>query len=132
MVRILILNQMMQMNIHFPRVCLFFFFVCGFFFAPVPRMRPAGIKEGICFGMFDTFLVDVKNVIPVFKEFRREAFLMSHYVHPNLVGLRGIVLNPLCLITEFMGCGDLFNFIHDTAKEISFSTVIKASKKKTE
>jgi len=37
----------------------------------------------------------------VFAEFRREAFLMSNFVHPNLVGLRGICLEPLALVSEF-------------------------------
>jgi len=56
----------------------------------------------------------------VFNEFRREVFIMSGLEHQNLVKLRGLCLDPLAIVTEFMGCGDLYGFLHDTTKELNW------------
>ncbi len=40
-----------------------------------------------------------------FKEFRAEVKFMSVVDHPNIVLLKGICLNPPCIITEFMELG---------------------------
>lgn len=61
---------------------------------------------------------DDQEVVSKFQEFRREALLMSGLHHPNICALRGICTNPFCLVTEFLPCGDLYNFIH---KQKSFS-----------
>eukprot|EP01117_Protostelium_nocturnum_P009737 TRINITY_DN3481_c0_g2_i2.p1 TRINITY_DN3481_c0_g2~~TRINITY_DN3481_c0_g2_i2.p1 ORF type:complete len:1509 (+),score=531.31 TRINITY_DN3481_c0_g2_i2:2688-7214(+) len=56
----------------------------------------------------------------VFTEFRREVFIMSGLEHMNLVRLKGLCLDPLCIVTEFMAHGDLYGFIHDTSKELNW------------
>ena len=50
--------------------------------------------------------------LAAFAEFRREVWLMSGLVHPNLVVLKGICTEPLCILMEFMNHGDLYQFIH--------------------
>ncbi|PRP75101.1 leucine-rich repeat-containing protein [Planoprotostelium fungivorum] len=56
----------------------------------------------------------------VFNEFRREVFIMSGLEHINLVRLMGLCLDPLAIVTEFMSCGDLYGFLHDTTQELNW------------
>lgn len=42
---------------------------------------------------------------------RSEAFAMAHLIHPNLVCLFGVTFNPLQMILEFCGGGDLLQAI---------------------
>ena len=56
----------------------------------------------------------------VFDEFRREVWLMSGLEHPNLVILKGICMEPVSLILDFMNVGDLYNFIHNPKLEGAF------------
>ena len=37
---------------------------------------------------------------------------MSGLEHPNLVEMKGICMEPMCLILDFMNMGDLYSFIH--------------------
>jgi serine/threonine protein kinase len=48
----------------------------------------------------------------MFSEFRREAWLMSGLEHPNLVILKGLCLEPFCIVMEFMNAGTLHALIH--------------------
>ena len=47
----------------------------------------------------------------LFAEFRHEVSLMAGLVHPNTCGLIGLCKKPLCVLTEFCACGDLFSYI---------------------
>jgi serine/threonine protein kinase len=51
-----------------------------------------------------------------FSEFQREAWLMSGIDSPYLVKLEGIVLDPLCLVMEFLPFGSLYQMIHEIEK----------------
>eukprot|EP01117_Protostelium_nocturnum_P004285 TRINITY_DN1566_c0_g1_i1.p1 TRINITY_DN1566_c0_g1~~TRINITY_DN1566_c0_g1_i1.p1 ORF type:complete len:1485 (+),score=528.53 TRINITY_DN1566_c0_g1_i1:71-4525(+) len=46
-----------------------------------------------------------------YHEFRREATLMSELQHPNIMKFIGILMNPLGIVTEFLGGGDLKEYI---------------------
>ncbi len=48
-----------------------------------------------------------------FEEFRHEVWIMSGLSHPNLVRLRGFCLQPLCIVTELVEGGSLFDFLSD-------------------
>mmetsp|Transcript_13456 Transcript_13456/g.18567 ORF Transcript_13456/g.18567 Transcript_13456/m.18567 type:complete len:864 (+) Transcript_13456:1-2592(+) len=61
---------------------------------------------------------DEESFTKVFNEFRREVYVMSGLEHPNLVQLKGLCLDPLCIVTEFMSSGDLYGAIHN--KEVNF------------
>ena len=47
-----------------------------------------------------------------FVEFQQEASIMSMFVHPNLVRMLGITIQPLRMVLEFVPCGDLFHLLH--------------------
>eukprot|EP00727_Mastigamoeba_balamuthi_P006865 m51a1_g28 putative protein kinase domain containing protein (2458) ;mRNA; r:113976-122755 len=53
-----------------------------------------------------------------FTEFRREVVVLNHLRHPNIVELRGVCTHPLCAVTEFIDCGDLFTHAMDTARPL--------------
>jgi len=46
-------------------------------------------------------------------DFEREAMILSEFDHPNIVKLYGVcaVGKPMCLLFEFMGRGDLSNYL---------------------
>lgn len=45
--------------------------------------------------------------IEAFGEFRREVWIMSGLTHSNIVQMAGFTMDPFCIITEFVGCGNL-------------------------
>ncbi|EGG24144.1 leucine-rich repeat-containing protein [Cavenderia fasciculata] len=47
-----------------------------------------------------------------FNEFRRECWVMSGIEHPNIVQLKGLCLDPLCIVTEYLPHGNLYKFLH--------------------
>jgi serine/threonine protein kinase len=53
-----------------------------------------------------------------FQEFSMEAFFMSQLHHDNIVQLIGLCMNPFCLVTEFVPCGDLYHLLKE--EEILF------------
>eukprot|EP01125_Pyxidicula_operculata_P006879 TRINITY_DN2359_c0_g1_i1.p1 TRINITY_DN2359_c0_g1~~TRINITY_DN2359_c0_g1_i1.p1 ORF type:complete len:1423 (+),score=357.36 TRINITY_DN2359_c0_g1_i1:201-4271(+) len=48
-----------------------------------------------------------------FAEFKREVWLMSALNHKNIVQLVGICTTPLCMILEFCGGGNLYDWLHN-------------------
>ena len=68
-----------------------------------------------------------QDAINSFSEFQREAWLMSGIRSPFLVELKGLVLDPLCLVMEFLPQGSLYELIHDTEKlpNLSFNMINK-------
>ncbi|EFA77446.1 leucine-rich repeat-containing protein [Heterostelium album PN500] len=60
-----------------------------------------------------------------FKEFRRECWIMSTLEHPNIVQLKGLCLDPLCIVTEFLPNGNLYQFLHQPNQEMSWILRLK-------
>jgi len=57
-------------------------------------------------------LLDLTLFLQIFAEFRREATFMQSLRHKNIVSLHAIVVDPFCLVLEFMNRGNLYEFIH--------------------
>jgi len=64
----------------------------------------------------------MEQIVSVFQEFRREAQLMSTMHHPNVVGLLGVVRDPLCLVLELMDLGSLHDVLHDESRILDWRT----------
>ena len=47
--------------------------------------------------------------------FRKELALMMRLRHPNIVLFMGMVEEPLCMVTEFCGRGNLFDLLHNAS-----------------
>lgn len=65
-----------------------------------------------------------ENALPkVQNDFRREVDVMSEMRHPNIVCLLGVCMRqePMCMIFEFMGQGDLHEYLimHSPHSDIS-------------
>lgn len=56
------------------------------------------------------------------QEFKAEVNLMSKLKHPNVVQFLGACADypNLCIVTQFMPRGSLFNLLHRYALQISF------------
>lgn len=57
-------------------------------------------------------------------DFEREACLLAEFEHPNIVKLLGVcaVGKPMCLLFEFMGRGDLNEFLRSCSPALSATT----------
>eukprot|EP01132_Coremiostelium_polycephalum_P004498 gene4498-5610_t len=64
----------------------------------------------------------------VFSEFRREIFCMSSFYHPNILDMKGFCLEPLCIITEFMSGGNLYDYLHNLSNPLDWKLKIKIAK----
>eukprot|EP01114_Cavostelium_apophysatum_P023321 TRINITY_DN8743_c0_g1_i4.p1 TRINITY_DN8743_c0_g1~~TRINITY_DN8743_c0_g1_i4.p1 ORF type:complete len:2119 (-),score=526.12 TRINITY_DN8743_c0_g1_i4:35-6391(-) len=71
----------------------------------------------------DTFSVD--EAIPMYREFRREVWLSSTLVHPNIVSMVAFCTSPCCAVLEYVPNGNLLKFLRDAEREISFAFKIK-------
>eukprot|EP01105_Mastigella_eilhardi_P008792 TRINITY_DN2113_c0_g1_i5.p1 TRINITY_DN2113_c0_g1~~TRINITY_DN2113_c0_g1_i5.p1 ORF type:complete len:2389 (+),score=489.03 TRINITY_DN2113_c0_g1_i5:142-7308(+) len=61
-----------------------------------------------------------------FSEFRREVWVMSGLKHCCIVQLVGMCLEPLCIVTEFIPHGNLFELIHiKTESRLDLPLVLK-------
>ncbi|KAL6057002.1 Myotubularin-like phosphatase domain [Balamuthia mandrillaris] len=60
-----------------------------------------------------------------FKEFRTEVKFMSVIRHENIVLLKGISLNPPCIVTEFMAKGNLHSFLEDENNRMTWDLVLQ-------
>ena len=60
-----------------------------------------------------------------FSEFRREAHVMSLCKHPCIVGLVAVCLRPLCLLTEYIPYGNLFDLVNNKARPLDLPMVLK-------
>jgi Leucine-rich repeat (LRR) protein len=52
-------------------------------------------------------------------EFRREIRFLGKFKHAAIVGLKGIVLDPPCIITEYCEGGNLFEYCHPPRDRVS-------------
>jgi len=48
--------------------------------------------------------------------------LCRYLQHENILGLKGLVLEPFCMVLEFMSLGSLYDFLHDTERSIDWPT----------
>jgi serine/threonine protein kinase len=60
----------------------------------------------------------------IYSEVRREIWLMSGLVHENIIQLKGICQQPVCIIMELAPVGDLYNFIHSNPAPDSSSGIV--------
>lgn len=51
------------------------------------------------------------------RDFSSEVMLLRTLRHPNIVIFMGIVMNPVCLVTEFCHNGNLFDLLHETVDD---------------
>jgi len=56
------------------------------------------------------------KALEVFAEFRKEVAVMGHLNHRSLVRLLGVVMEPLCMVLEYMNAGSLYDFLHSPEK----------------
>lgn len=58
-------------------------------------------------------------------DFKREVNLMTHFRHPNIICLLGVVLEgePMCMLFEYMTQGDLHQFLagHSPKSDVSLN-----------
>jgi Protein tyrosine and serine/threonine kinase/C-terminal of Roc, COR, domain len=52
------------------------------------------------------------KALEVFAEFRKEVAVMGHLNHRSLVRLLGVVMEPLCMVLEYMNSGSLYDYLH--------------------
>lgn len=50
---------------------------------------------------------------------------MSTCKHPCIVGLAAVCLRPLCLLTEFIPYGTLFDLVNDLSRPLDFAMAVK-------
>ncbi|EFA81294.1 WD40 repeat-containing protein [Heterostelium album PN500] len=62
-----------------------------------------------------------------FREFRHEAMLSGDLHHENIVSLKGVSMNPFCIITELLRYGDLSKFLRNTTDSFSWNTILRLS-----
>lgn len=51
------------------------------------------------------------------RDFHSEVVLMRALRHPNIVIFMGLVMDPVCLVTEYCHNGNLFDLLHDTVDD---------------
>ena len=51
------------------------------------------------------------------RDFHSEVVLMRALRHPNIVLFMGLVMDPVCLVTEYCHNGNLFDLLHDTVDD---------------
>ena len=51
------------------------------------------------------------------RDFSSEVMLLRTLRHPNIVIFMGIVMNPVCLVTEYCHNGNLFDLLHETVDD---------------
>eukprot|EP01094_Clydonella_sp_ATCC50884_P021946 TRINITY_DN493_c0_g3_i1.p1 TRINITY_DN493_c0_g3~~TRINITY_DN493_c0_g3_i1.p1 ORF type:complete len:2040 (-),score=911.87 TRINITY_DN493_c0_g3_i1:136-6255(-) len=66
----------------------------------------------IKFGASNEPSLDSTTELEAFGEFRREVWIMSGIVHENCVRLTGFSMDPFCIVSEFLACGNLYDLIH--------------------
>lgn len=68
---------------------------------------------------------EVGSFTKVFADFRREIFCMSSFIHENILDMKGFCMEPLCIITEFMSGGNLYDYIHKLSNPLDWNLRLK-------
>eukprot|EP01103_Thecamoeba_quadrilineata_P015724 TRINITY_DN5055_c0_g1_i1.p1 TRINITY_DN5055_c0_g1~~TRINITY_DN5055_c0_g1_i1.p1 ORF type:complete len:503 (+),score=96.04 TRINITY_DN5055_c0_g1_i1:1-1509(+) len=68
-----------------------------------------------------------QRILEVFSEFRQEVALLSTLKHKNIVELKGIVLEPFCLVMEYMELGNLHDYLQEPINKVDWSTRISVA-----
>lgn len=79
--------------------------------------RDAAVKELLMNVGESVDSLDESDAFQKFAEFQQEVYVMSALDHVNLVRLFGVSLNPLRMIMEWCGSGDLFHLLHPSGSE---------------
>lgn len=86
------------------------------------EIKPVMINDLECRG--DRDLLEQRKqqerILEVFSEFRQEVSLLSSLKHPNVVEMKGIVLEPFCIVMEYMGFGNLYDYVHNQANPLDW------------
>ena len=62
---------------------------------------------------FEDLATEVDNIFSLVNTLMLlQAWYMSSLRHPNLVQLIGVCMRPLCVVVEYISCGDLYHFLH--------------------
>ena len=71
-------------------------------------------------------LLDPSMLEAAYSDFVKESSIMSGLQHQNIIGFRGLCMNPLCIVTEFANNGNLYDFLHsENTKELASSMALK-------
>ncbi|XP_055931823.1 tyrosine-protein kinase transmembrane receptor Ror2-like isoform X1 [Argiope bruennichi] len=84
-------------------------------FGRVFQAKAPGLLKGEEFTMVAVKMLKEEASEDLQTDFEREACLMSEFDHPNIVKLLGVcaVGKPMCLLFEYMGKGDLNEFLRN-------------------
>ncbi|XP_022235403.1 tyrosine-protein kinase transmembrane receptor Ror2-like [Limulus polyphemus] len=86
-------------------------------FGRVFQAKAPGLVKGEEFTMIAVKMLKEEAAEDLQTDFEREACLLADFDHPNIVKLLGVcaIGKPMCLLFEFMGKGDLNEFLRSCA-----------------
>eukprot|EP01125_Pyxidicula_operculata_P012355 TRINITY_DN4057_c0_g1_i2.p1 TRINITY_DN4057_c0_g1~~TRINITY_DN4057_c0_g1_i2.p1 ORF type:complete len:2474 (-),score=525.58 TRINITY_DN4057_c0_g1_i2:159-7580(-) len=61
----------------------------------------------------------------IFRAFRHEIELQGSFNHPNLVSILAVTMNPLCIVTELANYGNLYDYIHNPSKSLTWKLRVR-------
>ena len=70
-------------------------------------------------------LLDPELLEAAYTDFVRECWIMSGLQHHNVIGFRGLCMEPLCILTDFANYGNLYDFLHSENNELAQSIELK-------
>ncbi|KAL6062523.1 Pleckstrin y domain [Balamuthia mandrillaris] len=71
---------------------------------------------------------DETELLEKFKELRREVLFMSGLRHPYTVELKGICMQPLLIVTEYLAFGNLYEFLHAASSDVDWNLRLKIAR----
>jgi len=72
-------------------------------------------------------VVKIFKSLSMLSELRREV-LFTSIQHPNIVNVKGICINPLCILLEYVNGGDLERYLKNTENVIDLPIITKISR----
>ena len=63
-------------------------------------------------------VIEGKKLQLAYDDFIRETWIMSGIKHHNIIKFYGLCKTPLCILTDFAACGNLFDFLHTKTIEL--------------
>ena len=91
------------------------------------QAKAPGLYKGDEFTMVAVKMLKDEATEEMQKDFEREAILMSDFDHPNIVKLLAVcaVGKPMCLLFEYMGRGDLNEFLRSCSPSNVSSYIVR-------